>query len=118
MLSQFYLQIEGMRAGTKQHGDFVQRHAFRAQLFDALSDETRLFIFVVRSNQHRGLATVEPREQMLLVPVLNFGHHRVGHVEDRLCAAIVFFQLDNLRRGKELGKLQHVLMAGAAKGID
>src|SRR4051812_3952997 len=34
------LEIERMRAGAKKDGDFMQRHAFIAQLCNALGDET------------------------------------------------------------------------------
>ena len=57
-------------------------------------------------------------EQTLLKTLFNVFNDRVGDVEDRLRAAKVLFQLDDLRCRKEFRKLQHVPVTGAAKRID
>ena len=41
----------------------------------------------------------------------------VGQVQDRLSAAVVFFQADDAGAGKELGKVDDVAEIGAAKGV-
>ena len=107
-LPKFYFQIERVRAGAKQHGDLAERHALLTQFFYALGDEPRLLIFVMRADDHRGFPSLDAREQSLLVAFFHVLNNRVGHVEDGLSAAKVLFQFDDLRGGKEFGKLQHV----------
>ena len=48
---QFEFEVEGMKARPEQHGDFAQLDAFLAQLQDALRDESRLRMLVLRANQ-------------------------------------------------------------------
>src|SRR2546425_12119164 len=65
LFAQFYFQVERVRTGAKQHGDFVERHAILAQLFYALGDETRLLVFVARADHHRRLTSLNARIQAL-----------------------------------------------------
>src|SRR5882762_2691252 len=71
VLAQFYFQVERMRAGTEQHGDFADRHALLAQLFNAFRDETRLLVFVARADHDRYLTAFYAREQAFFVALLN-----------------------------------------------
>src|SRR5215217_9397070 len=58
MLAELDFEIKRMRAGTEEYGDFTQRHAFFAQIHDALRDKSRLFVLIVRAHDHRRLSTV------------------------------------------------------------
>src|ERR1051325_9501782 len=107
-----------MRARTEEHGDFTQRHAFFAQVGDALRDKAGLFVLVVRAHYDGRLPAVDARVKTLLEALLDVGNDRVRDVENRLRAAKVFFELDDLCGREELRKLQHVAMTRAAKRID
>src|SRR5687768_5161120 len=118
MLAELDLEIERMRARTKQDGDLAQRNTLIAQLRNPLRDEPRLLVFVAGADDYRRLSTLDPRVKPLLKALFNVGDDRVGDVEYRLSAAKVFFQLDDLRRRKQLRKLEHVAMTRAAKRVD
>ncbi len=115
VLAQFDFEIERMRARTKQHGDFAQRHTLLAQFSDALRDKLRLFVFVMGTDDHGRFTVIKAREEPLLVAFLHLGHERIGDIQNGLRAAEVLLQLDYLRRGKKFRKLQHVSMSRAAK---
>ncbi len=57
--------------------------------------------------------------QLLLVLTIGVAHQRIGGIENRLHGPVVLFERDHLRRRREaLRKLQDVLHAGGAEGID
>jgi hypothetical protein len=115
---QLELEIEGVEAGTEQHGDLGQRHAFLAQLQDALADEARLVILVFGRNEQRLRAFRLAGEQHLGVALARRGDDRVGDVENRLRAAVVLFQRDDARVGEEGGEVHDVAKVRAAEGVD
>src|ERR1044072_8647580 len=107
-----------MRTGSKEHCDITERHAPITQLSDALCDELRLLVFIMRADNDRRLATLDARIESLLKTLLHIRDDRVRDVENRLRAAEVLFELYDLRFRKELRKLEHVAMTRTAKRID
>src|SRR5262249_2212222 len=61
------LQIEGMRAGAKQHSDLAERHAVLAKFLDALGHEPGLLVLVARADEQWRRAFGELREQPLRI---------------------------------------------------
>ncbi len=112
------LQIKRMRTRSKQHCNVTERHALVTQVSNALRDKTRLFVLITRAYNDRRLAAIDTRVKPLLVALFHVADDGVGDVEYRLCAAEVFFELDDLCRRKELRKVEHVAMTGAAKRVD
>src|SRR6476619_4780490 len=107
-----------MRTRPKQNGDLAQGNTPVTQVRNALRNVPRLLVFIVGADNNRLLISIDPREESFLVTLLNLVHQGIRHIKNWLRAAIVLLQLDDLRRRKQLRKLQHVFMAGAAEGID
>src|SRR3982751_5614837 len=80
VLAKFNLQIERVRAGTKEHGDFTQRHACFAQVRYALSDKPRLLILIARTHHDGRLSTVDARVKPLLIALFYVGNDGVRDV--------------------------------------
>ena len=89
-----------------------------AQLQDALGDEARLHVLVLRANQQRAEFAAALGRQHLGVFVGGARDDLVGDVEDALQRAIVLFELDHARAGEDFRKVHDVAEVGAAKRID
>ena len=116
--AQLDLQIEGVEAGAEQDGDLGQRHPGLVQLQDFLADKARLVAFAVGLNQDRPDAGLTAGEQVFGIALLGLQNDFVGQIQDRLGAAVILFQLDDFRAGKEVGKLEDIAHRCAPKAVD
>src|SRR3989442_1137592 len=115
---EFDLQVERVEAGAEQDGDLPQGHAFLPQFQDALRDEPRLRVLVRRCDQHRRGALALTGEQRLGVLLRRLVDDLVGQREDRLRAAVVLLQLEDLRAGEQLGEVHDVAERRPAERVD
>jgi hypothetical protein len=88
------------------------------QLQDALAHEARLEVLGGRPDQGRHLALRPGGDQVLAVPLCRAGDHLVRQGQDLGGAAVVLGELDDAGAGELLGKLQDVLEARPAEGVD
>src|SRR5260370_38377865 len=93
---QLEFEIERVKARTEQHRYFGQLDPFFAQFQDALGDEARLHVFVLRAHQHWPKAALALGEQRLGVLFASARNQIVGAVENALQRAISFLELHDL----------------------
>ena len=115
---QFDFQIEGMEARAKQHGDVPQRHALLAQFENFLTDKLRLHLLAAGLDELGTRARAFAGEQALVVAFFGALNDLVGQIQNRLGAAVVFFELDDTRAGEVFGKIHDVAKIGAAERIN
>ncbi len=115
---QLNFQIEGVKAGAKEHGNLTERHAFFAQFQDFLRHKSRLRILPGRLHQRRQRPVQLTREQMFRIFLRGFLNDLVGQAENRLRAAVIFLQFIDLGAGEPGGKLHDVAERRTAERID
>ena len=103
---------------AEQHPDMMQRHPLVPQGLDLLGDPFGFPFWIFKKEQAgvRIPLPVGPEDLGVLLP--GTVDHRIGQVEDRLGAAVVFLQLDEPGLGKGLEEIEHVLEPGPAEGVD
>ena len=84
---QLDFQIEGMKAGTKQHRNLIQRHTFFAQFQNFLRHKSRLCILPGCLHQRRQRPVQLTREQMFRIFLGSFLNDLIRDAQDRLRAA-------------------------------
>ncbi len=83
-----------------------------------MRDESRLHVLVLRAHEERAKAALALREQRFGVFLAGARNHVVGDVEDSLDRAVVLFELDDFRAGKNRGEIHDVAEVGPAERID
>ncbi len=115
---QLQLQFERVEMRPVKHGDIVQVHAFLRQFHHALRDERGL-LPGVHARDQRGLEAGFARRREVLGKLIHVrGDGGVGDVEDFRRAAVIGFDLENLRAGITLGEFEDVREIRAAPGVD
>src|SRR5258708_15180650 len=112
---QLEFEIERVKARAEQHRYFGELDAFFAQLQDALGDEARLHVLVLRAHQHWPKAALALGEQRLGVLLAGARNQIVGDVEDALQRAIIFLELHDLCARKNCREVHYVAEVFAAK---
>src|ERR1051325_10195728 len=107
-----------METRPEQHGDIPERHTFLAQLEDFLTNELGLHLLASRLDELGPHARMFPGKKPLFVAFLGARNDLVRDIQDRLSAAVIFFELDNPCFGKVLWKIHDVAEIGAAKRIN
>ncbi len=115
---QLDFQVEGMEARAKQDRHFTQRHPFFAKLKNLLRNESRLRMFSSRFDQRRQRPIDLSRKQTLRILLGRFIDNAVREVQDRLGAAIIFFQFINRRAREQHWKVHDILERRTPERID
>ena len=115
---QFGLQQHAVVRGPKQHRLPPQGDARLAMFEDLADHEVRLLDFVVASDLHRPLPLLAIGPEILRIAFGRQSDHAVGGLQDRLRAAVVLLQPDDLRVGIMLGQVENIADRGRAEGID
>ena len=87
-------------------------------LLNLFGDKRRLAVAVIGLVIANLVALANFREEVLRQPLRVFGNHFVGGFENGLRRAIILLQLDDLRPGEVMLKVQDDVVIRAAKRID
>ena len=115
---QLEFEIERVKARSEQHRDFGELDALLAQLQDALRDESRLHVLVLRAHQHGPKPALALGEQRLGVFFAGARNHIVRYIQDALHRAVILLELHDFAPGKNRREVHDVAEIGAAKRID
>src|SRR5678815_6143379 len=106
-----------MEARAEQDGDIPERHTLLTELKYFLTDELRLHLLAARLDELRPRAGMFPGEKPLFIAFRGTLNDLVRHIQNRLRAAVILFELDDSCFGEVLGKVHDVAEIGAAEGI-
>ena len=107
-----------MRVRAIEHHEVAISRALAHVLFDLLDGVTRFGTLRLGAVDRDRLALGAVGEELLLRARRVVGDQLVGHVEDRLRAAIILFELEDLRAGEVFFEAQDVFVIAAAPRID
>ena len=107
-----------LRVGAVQHGDLAGPVAVGDQLARHRGHERRLVALIQRVVQRDALALARLGPQRLLLAPAVVGDDLVGRVEDVAGGAVVLLELDDLRLGEVLLKVEDVPDVRAAPAVD
>src|SRR5689334_23190914 len=118
MACKFDFEIERMEARSEQNSDIPERHTFLAQLEYLLTNELRLHLLTSRLDELGPRAGMFPGKKSFFIAFRGALYNLVRDVQNRLRAAVIFFELDDACSREVLRKIHDVAEIGAAEGIN
>ena len=106
-----------MKARAKKHRDFVG-HVVAQQFFNAAHHKARLAGIAQGGYKPDRFAPFLAGKQRFTERFCGMGQQAVGYLQHGLGGAVVFFQADEARTGKNSGKVKNIAHISPAKGVD
>ena len=117
--NEYFFKHAGLGIGTIQHGHVAQLCALlELQLLHALNNKARFIAFIHRLiiGNLRAHAIIGP--QILRLAARVIFNHRIGSIQNHLCAAVVLLQLHQLGLGIILFKVQNIANIRPAPAVN
>ena len=118
MAGQLDFQVEGVEAGTKQHGNIPQGYSFFSKFQYLLANEAGLHLLIFGSDQQWDFSMFLAGKQIFVVSLLRPAYDFVGKGQDGQRAAVVLLQVDEFGPRKISWEIHDVAKIGSPERVD